>query len=104
MGEENVTMFPMSNGTLFMRDKDGCAIKIGAFNSIKEFKESDEKDSVFPISLNCNKSFSFSAFIRRSFQKKLTNLAFYGWAAKGPVRKRKIFDLVYGRRRRRRPV
>ena len=100
MGEENVTMFPMSNGTLFMREKNGRMIKVGAFENVKEFTESNEKDDAFPISLDRNMSFSFSAFIPRSSHKKLINLALYGWRAKGPVRKRKIFGLVYGKRRR----
>ena len=101
MGEENVTMFPMSNGTLFMREKDGRMIKVGAFENVKEFTESNEKDEdILPISLERNMSVSFSVFIPRSSRKNLVNLSVYGWRAKGPVRKRKIFGLVYGRRRR----
>ena len=85
----------ISNAAFFVKNEDGEYKKVGDWNDIRTFTESpedvteDSKTTVYstiPVSRECSFMFNVSQKTRR----KLVNTFYWGWRAKGPVRKRML--------------
>ena len=82
----------ISNAAFFVKNEDGEYEKVGDWNDIRTITESpedvteDSKATVYstiPVSRECSFMFEVSQKTRR----KLINTFYWGWRAKGPVRK-----------------
>ena len=91
MGESS-----LNKGTLYIKKKDGPEEyeKLMAFNEIETF-ESDESSSSdsnkIIATFSDKKSVEFKCCISRKSSLKINNWLWYGWRAKGHLRKKLMF-------------
>lgn len=85
----------ISNAAFYMKNDIGEYVKVGDWNNIQTFTEApedvteDSKATVYstiPVSREC----SFTLDISQKTRCKLINTFYWGWRAKGPVRKRML--------------
>lgn len=85
----------ISNAAFFVKNEDGEYGKVGDWNDIQSVTESpedvteDSKTTVWgtiPVSREC----SFMLEVSQKMKRKMINTFYWGWTAKGPVRRRML--------------